>query len=1113
MKLQPPCAGFDSGQSLSERLDMTAMMHVQRIVRWLALALFWLAAGLAYADTAKPLKGVALVIGEAKYEHLPALANPGNDAAAMAKALTDLGFEVTQVSDLNLKKLKRTLANFADDAEGADAAVVYYSGHGIEAGGENWLIPTDADVAALDDAAKTLVPLSPLLDRVKESVPVTLMFLDACRSNPFPPGSVLKAGGSAAPVAAAGLATGKGVVSVDAGSSEQGIGMVIGFAAEPGHAALDGPKGGNSPYAAALLRHLAAMNGEEFGTVMRLVTEEVYLKTQGQQRPWVNETLTRLLYFGGKAEQLSGDDGRILGERRKLLLAIASLPDLQRVEVEQAARSEGVPMDALYGFLRSIGVQAPSDPKQLSQLLDAQAQRLRAVLTEQQTLASPDAEIQRLSGLAQQALREGALESSIAFWERAKARYAEISKSLDETEAQLKARRLEGGAVFAHAAEARALAADYRAAADDYAQAYAQVAKWDAHAAWDYKSREADAWFSDGQLTGDLAALDRSVAGFAAALALAPRETAPLDWALTQNNLGNAYLLRAQQSLANDQFDKALAAYRAALEVRTRAAYPQLWARTQNNIALVSVDLFERNGDKQLLDQAIAAYRAALTETPRHEQPVFWSMIMGNLGNALVLAGPPQLEEAVAAQRAALQERPREKFPLDWADGQGNLANALSSLGEARGDIRLIDEAVAAYRASLDEVRRDRAPAAWAKIQYNVGTALNKRAAISSRAEDYKEAAAALRLALQARSFETSPIEWAQTQYNLANALSGAGRLSGDAELLRQAAAAYTQSLRVYSRERGANDWATTRFFLAAVQSDLGWLTEDAEMLTAAAASDREVIELRTPGTADWADANYDLGKALYRLGQIKSDAVATKGAVEAYRQSLTFYSRERNAKDWADKQLPLAKALSQLGSLTRDESAFDEAIAAFGGVLQVYATAAPEQLRKARQSLADAQYNYGLVLRRSGLDKRDAARERRSVAAFRAALAFYTRARNEKDWADTELQLADALNDQAILTAERPARDEAIVRYRAALQVLSAQATPELWEQAKSGLSVALYGSGIESRSAAALNEGRALAAELSEYYAGHGNPEAAARMRDRIKLFDAAIAKLPPR
>ena len=78
----------------------------------------------------------------------------------------------------------------------------------------------------------------------------------------------------------------------------ENLGTVIAFSAEPGKPALDGDPTGNSPYAAAVLRHLSAMDGAEFGLVMRMIAEEVYLKTGGRQRPWMNESLRRLLYFG-----------------------------------------------------------------------------------------------------------------------------------------------------------------------------------------------------------------------------------------------------------------------------------------------------------------------------------------------------------------------------------------------------------------------------------------------------------------------------------------------------------------------------------------------------------------------------------------------------------------------------------------------------------------------------------------------------------------------------------------------------------------------------------------------------------------------------------------------
>ncbi|TGS10879.1 caspase family protein, partial [Mesorhizobium sp. M1C.F.Ca.ET.187.01.1.1] len=99
---------------------------------------------------------------------------------------------------------------------------------------------------------------------------------------------------SAEPIGAGGLEPVRGAKALgNPPAADASLGTVIGFAAEPGRPALDGAAGENSPYAAALLRHLAAMKGTEFGSVMRMVTEEVYLDTKAKQRPWVNESLRR----------------------------------------------------------------------------------------------------------------------------------------------------------------------------------------------------------------------------------------------------------------------------------------------------------------------------------------------------------------------------------------------------------------------------------------------------------------------------------------------------------------------------------------------------------------------------------------------------------------------------------------------------------------------------------------------------------------------------------------------------------------------------------------------------------------------------------------------------
>ena len=141
----------------------------------------------------KPLRGVALVIGQSDYTGtLPKLANPKNDATAMCKLLGELGFDVTSAFDDDRAKLADQLMQFEATAKDADVALVYYSGHGIEAGGENYLVPVDADLSTPGQAGATLLPVSAVLDELAKTVPVTIVLLDACRSNAFPEGTMIQ---------------------------------------------------------------------------------------------------------------------------------------------------------------------------------------------------------------------------------------------------------------------------------------------------------------------------------------------------------------------------------------------------------------------------------------------------------------------------------------------------------------------------------------------------------------------------------------------------------------------------------------------------------------------------------------------------------------------------------------------------------------------------------------------------------------------------------------------------------------------------------------------------------------------------------------------------------
>ena len=226
----------------------------------------------AVAPAAPIGKRVALVIGNSGYETVTALRNPKNDAAAVAAELTRLGFEVMVYYDLNAVSMRRSLAEFEDKATGADWALVYYAGHGMELEGRNWLIPVDAQLAKSSDVPDETVTLDRVLDRVRAAKKLRIVILDACRNNPFVSRMVIISGQS--------RAVQRGLVKV-----EPEHGEVVFYAARDGSVADDGA-GEHSPFTAAFLKHLSE-EGLELGRFFRKVTSTVLNSTERRQEPFV----------------------------------------------------------------------------------------------------------------------------------------------------------------------------------------------------------------------------------------------------------------------------------------------------------------------------------------------------------------------------------------------------------------------------------------------------------------------------------------------------------------------------------------------------------------------------------------------------------------------------------------------------------------------------------------------------------------------------------------------------------------------------------------------------------------------------------------------------------
>ena len=231
----------------------------------------------AMATVAAPVSSsdrrIALVIGNSAYENVAALPNPGRDANLVADVLQRIGFEtVILLNDLGKDALVSALRDFAVRAETADWAVVYYAGHGMEVGGINYLVPTDARIAADRDIGFEAVPLEQVLNAAERARKLRLVILDACRDNPF--ASQMK---RTLTVASRSVSRGLAAMEPEAGT------LVV-YAAKDGETALDGD-GINSPFASAFVKNLPTP-GVEVRRLFDFVRDDVMEATGRRQKPF-----------------------------------------------------------------------------------------------------------------------------------------------------------------------------------------------------------------------------------------------------------------------------------------------------------------------------------------------------------------------------------------------------------------------------------------------------------------------------------------------------------------------------------------------------------------------------------------------------------------------------------------------------------------------------------------------------------------------------------------------------------------------------------------------------------------------------------------------------------
>jgi carboxyl-terminal processing protease len=229
-------------------------------------------------------KRVALVIGNAAYERSP-LRNPVNDARAIADRLQRLGFTVVRRDNMKAREIGAALREFRSKLSPGAVALFFYAGHGMQVRGANYLPAVDADIEAEEDVPNQSLNVAQVIELMEDAkARVNLVFLDACRDNPF---------------ARKFRSASRGLARIDTTAS----GILISFATRPGSVASDG-EGKNGLYTEHLIRHMETP-GLPIEQVLKRVGADVKVASKGRQEPWSEGLIEGDFYFRGGGAQLA----------------------------------------------------------------------------------------------------------------------------------------------------------------------------------------------------------------------------------------------------------------------------------------------------------------------------------------------------------------------------------------------------------------------------------------------------------------------------------------------------------------------------------------------------------------------------------------------------------------------------------------------------------------------------------------------------------------------------------------------------------------------------------------------------------------------------------------
>lgn len=353
----------------------------------------------------------ALVIGNSAYASSP-LANPVNDAEAMARLLEQRNFKVTLLKNADLPKMEAAIDIFGQSLGAGGVGLFFYAGHGMQIEGQNYLIPVGARIENERDVKYNSLNVGKVLGKMDDAGNrLNIVFLDACRDNPF---------------ARSFRSQAAGLAQMDAPS-----GTLIAYATGPGKVAADGTDGQNGVYTRFLLEQLG-VPGQEIGLALRSVRAKVIETTGKKQIPWESTSLTGNFYLTPidmLHENLALSRAQLESLKKLQAEQESAVANLQKLESEKNA--EMARLDAEIARLRQQSQQPGQSGSSLDQILALGRKRTAAAAELAAAQRQAESERQKREAEIARVQAEGRAKRKAEF-EAAYKKYEEIVQIVEQ---------------------------------------------------------------------------------------------------------------------------------------------------------------------------------------------------------------------------------------------------------------------------------------------------------------------------------------------------------------------------------------------------------------------------------------------------------------------------------------------------------------------------------------------------------------------------------------------------------------------------------------------------------------------------------------------------------